>query len=209
MSIYLNEIYSHTLKFFEDRKYKLVKSKNTFEKKQGDFKFKIRLLSHTRSTETAIEMFAYIEHIPTAKIYKKATGFTLLSTIGNEIGMIENNDDNKINNSFYHDIIMLSEDEIPDASKEIMILFDTVAEPYFEKYGNLETVDKVLNDNPDVISVHRNDQYNRYSLGLIVAKLNNRKNYESLEKKYDKLIKEMSEMYIERYSQVKVSISEL
>lgn len=122
--------------------------------------------------------------------------------------MIENNDDGKIDNSFYNDIILESEEDIKNASEEIIDLFTNIAEPYFKRYGDLEAIDRILNDNPDIISVHRNDQYNRYPLGLIVAKLNNRSNYEELKEKYDILIQEMSEIYIERYKQVKEFLKE-
>ncbi|CAM1367729.1 hypothetical protein TPENAI_60277 [Tenacibaculum litopenaei] len=209
MGIYLEKIHGIILQPLNDKGYNFVKSRDIYEKKQGDFKHKIHFFSHKRSTETAIEMFVYIEHIPTAKIYKKATSFNFLpSTIGNEIGMIENNDDGKIDNSFYNDIILESEEDIKNASEEIIDLFTNIAEPYFKRYGDLETIDRILNDNPDIISVHRNDQYNRYPLGLIVAKLNNRSNYEELKEKYDILIQEMSEMYIERYKQVKEFLKE-
>lgn len=209
MGIYLEKIHGIILQPLNDKGYKFVKSKDVYEKKQGDFKYKVHFFSHKRSTETAIEMFVYIEHLPTAKVYKKSTSFNLLlSTIGNEVGRLRDNDDGKIQSHYSNDIILESEEDIKNASEEVIDLFTNIAEPYFKRYGDLETIDRILNDNPDIISVHRNDQYNRYPLGLIVAKLNNRSNYEELKEKYDILIQEMSEMYIERYKQVKEFLKE-
>ncbi|CAL2094072.1 hypothetical protein [Tenacibaculum sp. 190524A05c] len=209
MGKHLSQIHLNISDFLKDNGFKLIKSKDVYEKKQGDFKFIIRFFSHTRSYETAIEMSIYIEHLPTSKIYKKATSFKyLVGTIGNEIGKIRDNDENEIKSHFSENIVIESEADVKEASNIILNLYDSIANPYFNKYGSLHVIDKILNDSPNIISVHRNDQYNRYSLGLIIARLNNRENYDELEKTYNELIKEMADIYIERYELVKKYLKE-
>ena len=206
MSKYREKLYPLLSNFFNERGFILKKTKDSYEKKVGDFKYVFQLYFHHYSSELAIEIHINIYHLPTQKIHKKATGFDSFDIIGCEAGRLVNNITNKdyrITNNEYFDIIIHPEDTLDYAYEKITFILSEIAEPYFKEYGNLTVIDKVLNDKPNIISLHKNEQYFRYPIGLIVAKLNKRKNYKELEEQYDILIKEMSEMYIERYYQVK------
>ncbi len=206
---YKEELLKKLEPFFIEKGFKLIKSRDLIEKKSKDFKFQVHFLFHYRSIETAIEVALSIEHVPTERIYRKATGFSSFGTIGNEIGKLITNDDGKIKSHHSFDIIVDNQNDFDYAIEKITFIIDEIAGDYFRDYGNLYIIDKVLNDNPKVISVHRNDQYYRFPLGLIVAKLSNRDNYYELEKIYDELINDMSEMYIERYNQVKKHLNSI
>ena len=77
------KILSRIYPIAQEKKFEFIKSRNCFKKKNGDFNFKISLLFHRRSIQTAIELFISIEHIPTKYIYKKATKNSSFGTIGN------------------------------------------------------------------------------------------------------------------------------
>ena len=114
-----------------------------------------------------------------------------------------NNKDYRISSHYSANICIQPNDNLDYAFYKILSFYKEVAEPYYKVFGNLNIIDEILNNKPNIISFHKQEQYFRYSIGLIIAKLNNRKNYKELEQQYDILVKEMSEMYIERYNQVK------
>ena len=53
------------------------------------------------------------------------------------------------------------------------------------------------------MSVHANAQYHRCPMGLIIAKLNNRKNYNEIMDIYDKRMSTVNEIDSKRYLSVK------
>ena len=206
MSKYRDKLYPLLSDFFSSRGYFLIKTRDCYEKKFGDITYTFKLYFHHRSSELAIEIIIGIVHMPTHKIHKKATGKSYSNTIGCEAGcLIHNiaNKDYRITKNEYFDIIISPGDSLDYAYEKITFILYEIAVPYYKEFGSLDIIDKVLNDKPTIISLHKNEQYFRYSTGLIIAKLNNRKNYKELKQQYDILVQEMSEVYIERYNQVK------
>lgn len=189
--------------------FKFNKSKGYFEKSSNGCRFIYKPLFHSRSSEIAIELFVLIEYIEAEKIYKKASGHMVFETIGNEVGKLIHNPDGKMIDHRSVDLIIRSESDIYQTAKLAKKYFEEVALPYYETKGCLKEIDRVLNENPDQISVHANVQFFRCPKGLIIAKLAGRKNYHELEKKYDEKMASMSALYKYRYEGIKDYLSKL
>lgn len=189
--------------------FKFSKSKDRYEKVTNGCRLIYSFFFYKRSNEIAIEIFVLIEHIKTAKIYKKATGHTLSNTIGNEVGIIVKNPDGKMKDHRSEDLTIQSENDVNQLEKDILKYFKQVAMPYYESNGSLEKIDEILNANTNEITVHANTQYFRCPNGLIVARLINRANYDELVSIYDKKMEDVSELFKDRYEAVKTHLMEL
>lgn len=186
----IKEIYLKSVNdFFENEGFKLKKSENSFEKNNGNgCLFKFKCLFHKRSYETAIEILINIIHSETEKIYRKVTKFDTEGTIGNQLFTIINNPDGEMKSHYKEkDVFTVSnEDEMIEAVKLTKKYFFEVANPYYLKYGSLESIDKILNEDIDKMSVHCVPWRFRGPKGIIVAKLVKRSNYDELVKVYSK-----------------------
>lgn len=189
--------------------FKYIKSKDRYEKVVDGCRLIYSFLFHRRSDEIAIEIFVLIEHIKTAKIYKKATGHSLSNTIGNEIGKIFRNPNGKMKDHTSENLIIRTERDIKQVERDIIKFFKEIAIPYYETNGSLEKIDEILNANTQEITVHSNTQYFRCPNGLIVAKLTNRLDYDELASIYDKKMEGVSDLFKNRYEAVKTHLIEL
>lgn len=187
--------------------FKLVKSKNWYEKKQADCKLILFFQFHKRSEEIAIEAFCYIQHLETEKVYKTATKHAMSHTIGNEIGKLINNQGQGIQDHSSYELIIETDTDIANASNEIIRLYEAFIKSYFKENSNLNRIDSILNDFPDQINVHSNEQFFRCPKGLIVAKLNGRENFQELEYKYDIKMAKVADLFKSRYEAVKEYLS--
>lgn len=194
---------------FSELGFKFNKSKDRYEKINNGCRLIYSFIFHKRSDEIAIEIFVLIEHIKTAKIYKKATGHILSSTIGNEVGKIFRNPSGKMEDHTSQNLTIQSEKDICLLEKDILKYFNQIAIPYYESNGSLEKIDEILNANTNEISVHANTQYFRCPNGLIVAKLANRVNFDELVSVYDKKMEGISELFKNRYEAVKSHLMDL
>jgi hypothetical protein len=189
--------------------FKFSKSKDRYEKISNGCRLIYSFIFHKRSDEIAIEIFVLIEHIKTAKIYKKATGHSLSNTIGNEIGKIFRNPNGKMKDHTSENLTIQNEKDISQLEKDILQYFKKVAIPYYKSNGSLEKIDEILNANTNEITVHANTQYFRCPNGLIVARLINRINYNELVSTYDMKMEDVSDLFKNRYESVKKYLTEL
>lgn len=78
--------------------------------------------------------------------------------------------------------------DIAKSAEFLCELFDTFAMPFFEKYLDLHEIDHALNDYPDNLRILGAAMYSE-RMGMIVAKILNRKDYDELVQKYSKELK--------------------
>lgn len=74
--------------------------------------------------------------------------------------------------------------EIEYLALELFARFNNDAKPYYEKFANVEAMDRLLNDQPDIHSIHGGVEPLRCQRGLILAKLARRVDYDHLEQVY-------------------------
>lgn len=201
---YLREhLYKALTPEFQTENFTLKKSKDRYEKIQSGFRFSYCFLFHRRSSEVAIEQFIYIEHLETERIYKKSSGYSTSGTIGNEIGKIVRNPNDLMRDHQSMELIVKLEEDLPETIKQIKFLLKEVAIPYYNRFSSLKSLDSILNDRPEEITVHANAQYFRFVKGLIIAKLIGREDYHQLALLYDKKMKTMADVFNERYWRVR------
>ena len=75
-------------------------------------------------------------------------------------------------------------EDIKEWGKIVRKFYNEYALLFFEKYNSVETIDKLLNDNPSEKVIYCNDLGWRIIKGLIAAKLNNNPKYNELRDYY-------------------------
>lgn len=198
-----DKFYTELAGVFISDGFKYLKSKGRFERLDEGIRYSYAFIFHSRTNEVAIESFIYIEHQETERIYKKATGHTTSSTIGNEVGKIIRNPDGLMKDFQSMDLIIETSKDLIKAIDQVVRVFYEVAIPYYNTFNSLDAIDRVLNDEPDTISVHANAQFFRVPKGLITAHLRDRQDLETLLAKYDEKMNGVSDLFQDRYESIK------
>lgn len=174
-----------------------------FIKKTSDAIFIYQLLIYDRTNiQTGqkgflIEPYIWLGLREIEKYYKEITLNTELKrdidfiTIGNSIASLLANPGGiyKVRNQSL-DLFVFEEQNIIYVARQVLQKFKEVALPYILNNANLNSIDLIINSNPDEYKVHtRNDNY-RIIKGLIAAKLNKNPNFKELIGIYDKQIEE-------------------
>lgn len=77
-----------------------------------------------------------------------------------------------------------TEEDIKEWGKIVRMFYEEYAVPFFEKYNSVDSIDKLLNDNPTEKVIYLDDLGWRIIKGLIAAKLNNNPKYNELRDYY-------------------------
>ena len=77
-----------------------------------------------------------------------------------------------------------SEDDVPQAADALLQVFHDFAEPYFERFSALSTIDSELNEKPREETPNRIVPWLWCATGSIVARLVDRPNYGDLAEVY-------------------------
>jgi hypothetical protein len=83
-------------------------------------------------------------------------------------------------------------EQVAEVAAQLINDFEAVALSYFDTNGDLRRIDSLLNDEPDANCVHYLMEYLRCAHGLIVARLNNRQDYQALVEKYRQKMRQFS-----------------
>ncbi|MEQ8573823.1 MAG: hypothetical protein RIB63_07165 [Fulvivirga sp.] len=80
------------------------------------------------------------------------------------------------------------EGDLKNVVAVLLEIFEKVALPYFDKYDNLELIDKLLNSDPNEQTVHKGNTAMRAHIGIIVARLVGNVKYPELVESYHDII---------------------
>lgn len=182
--------------------FKLNKLKSQFILDKEDCRNIFSLVIIKRSGGYVLEPNIYIQIKEVEYIYQLITkldsaNFNDSITIGGTLGNLLGNPSGELVQieSLTFPLFEMSDIEI--AINEIVQLFNNFCLKYFEKNSNLNTVNKLLNENPEKRTVHMILNPERCTKGLIAAYLTN-------SPKYDELV----EVYAQKMELVKGSLKE-
>jgi hypothetical protein len=117
--------------------------------------------------------------------------------------MAEENADGIFRKNPFLNFYFNDEDSLNGCIDFLVYCFENAALPYFEEYDTLNKIDNALNNNPDYLSKHLVINPLRCIIGLIIAKLLNKQNYNDLMSIYDKQIQIASIEYIQEFNNLK------
>ena len=180
------------------RGFRLVKSQESFRKKQVGIKWTYRL-QFLNYVDYKVEPAMSIRIDEVEKVFHRTSGFgknSTAPTIGKALWSFV-----KDHKQFVYDLGHI--DQAPQIASWIESAFDTVAAPWFGKYSTVAAIDSLLNadpDNPHGDSVYFILSYAQYAHGLIAARLNQRLDYDDLAVTYSKALKRIDEgFYSDRF----------
>jgi len=105
---------------------------------------------------------------------------------------------------------VMTDDDVRPVAEQLVALFDAKAVPYFDRYGSLQMIDHVLNDDPSKYTPNCPYGLPRETRGLIVAKLVGRSSYGELEAYYrSRLVKLNDGFYAPQFEALVASIATL
>ncbi|MCP3898402.1 MAG: hypothetical protein GY707_01560 [Desulfobacteraceae bacterium] len=155
--------------------FKLIKGKGWYIRGDGDITEKFWVVFYDTplgyrvvpSVAIRIEQIEKVFHLSSnfEKKYQKHT-----STIESEIWRWQGDQDK------YQYNLEVDED-IDLVVANLLCDFNGLCQEFYENYSSIDAVDALLNDDPEQNSVFQLLDYSRCSHGVIVAKLNGRKNY--------------------------------
>jgi hypothetical protein len=129
---------------------------------------------------TGVYIYVGIDMID--KILSKILDFEYSKSIGGG-GTLSSSTSIYFNELNYRYEIKTLED-IKEWGKIVRKFYEEYAVPFFEKYNSVDTIDKLLNDNPTEKVIYCDDMGWRIIKGLIAAKLNNNPKYNDLRDYY-------------------------
>jgi len=197
--IYIEEIRG----FFEKNGFKL-KDGNFFIKTTSDFEYGIVFTFTKWSDGFYMKPNLYLHYLPVDEIFKNATGFSN-GFIYCEAGLIFGNSDFEITDNHAEILHRIeNNNEIKNSRNQIYELYHKKIVPYFERFSHLNYLDEVFNSNPLRFTCSNYKNFNRYSVALILAKLNKRNDYNELLEIYENEIQKSSNRKIQdRFFEVK------
>lgn len=170
-------------------RYKLDKTNLQFIYDNEKYTNIFNLTFYKRTLGYAVEPNIWIQIKAIENIYHEICSrekkyFKDTITIGSSCGnLIENTDGEfKQNNSLTFPIE--NDEDIEGVTEQIFSIFSDIALPYFNKYSNLNIVDSIYNDKPEIRTVHKILNPERCTKGLIAAYLVKNPKYLELESVY-------------------------
>jgi hypothetical protein len=162
--------------------FKFIKSEDGFKR---NLKNRIDLIRfnfyyyNIGGNSTAIEPWIYIQEKSIAKLYSQFSVWEKqyimgkLYSIGGKMTTIYELDDYAPNNKDFGEIrwSIENDSDIDTVLPMISNSIDIVALPYFDKYGSIEAIEKILNDTDNELTKHCSINPLRFAHGLIAAKL--------------------------------------
>jgi hypothetical protein len=192
-----------------ERGYKLRLANDLFWRTENDFIYhwQTRCLSGSQGVE--IEPAIGIRSETIERIFHQTSTFAPqyhsgTSTIGASLVNLEG-----VGLREYRCPITTDDDVLPVVER-LMVLFETKAIPYFERYRSLEAIDHLLNDQLDERVPGCSFGLPRETRGLIVAKLVDRPNYQELVEFYrSRIVKVSSGFHVPQFEALVVSLEAL
>jgi hypothetical protein len=193
----------------QERGYRLQSVSDRFVRSVGDFSYRYhtRFLNGSQGVEVEPEIgirseaVEYIFHKTSTYAPQYHSG---TPTIGASLVNLEG-----VDLMTYRCPVTTDDDVLPVADK-LMVLFETKAIPYFERYGSLEAIDHLLNDRLDERVPGCSFGLPRETRGLIVAKLVARPNYQELVEFYrSRIVKVSSGFHVPQFEALVASLETL
>ena len=179
--------------------FKLLVSKDRFEKKSGDINALFQLVCLNGKPGYRIQPNVGIRIERVEKIFHQTSGFESkfqkdTATMGGSIGMFLHRDRRAC------EFLLKAESEIVPVAEEVARAFRDFAVPYYDRWGSLAAIDGELNDKPTEPSLHRSMPWFRCSTGIIVAKLRGRLGYDQLAALYtETMAADNKGFYLQRF----------
>lgn len=138
----------------------------------------MQLLVHVYGGYWQVTPHIYIRNREIEEYYDRLTNSTIdFVTIGGELSVLMTKQLNPSEPIKYN---IATESQLNYCISDISQKMNSFGEEYFEKYNNLSALDKILNDQPELRSIHMIVNPTRCIRGLIVAKLINNPKIENL-----------------------------
>lgn len=142
---------------------------------------------------------------------KEEAYFQYTAVLGNNLGELMAYIDS--GNEIRHDV---RNQHLIERDEDIGTVMTTISEnvrkyllPYFDLNHSIERIDVLLNSSPADLVVHTLSYPNRAMMGLIAAKLVNRKDYEKLRAIYDENLIDAADEAKREYESLKVLLSKM
>jgi hypothetical protein len=167
---------------------------------------------HIGGNATIIQPWISIEEKSIARLYKKYSAWDkqLISSktesIGGKMTKIYELDDYAPDNKDFGNVewVIEKESDMRIIQPMIMDALYIIALPYFEKYGNLNAIERILNDTSQELTKHCSLNPLRFSHGLIAAKLLNKDNFGDLQIYYNNYLtsKDVPNQWMEDFNSI-------
>jgi hypothetical protein len=193
--LFLDELQKHLAPY----NFRLVRAMDWFARKEGNITRIFQVSFHNSASGFGIVPGLGIRIHEVEKLYHDACGVE--KTFRSHTLTI-NPALRDISKDVEYEYSLQSPQDIPPLTEKIVRVFRNTALPIFESSSSLEEIDKILNDEPDKETPYYGIYLRQYK-GIIVAKLNNRKDYEYLTELYRNKLKEIAgDFYIEDYEKI-------
>ena len=169
---------------------------SAFVKQDGDIRFMFQVALAERHGVLACTPDVGIRSERVEQVFHRTSEFSdadaqNTSTLGVNVKLLTR--------SSSYDVSVANSGEIEDAAEKLLRAFREVAVPYFVEFGSLKGIDSALNSDPSERCVHMINERARCSKGLIVAKLLEREDYQTLRDTYDRKVSSAGEMTYKKY----------
>ena len=182
-----------------DAGYRLKPAKDSFVRRLDDASWNYQLVFLDSGTGWRVQPSVGIRIERVEDIFHQTSGFEAkyqkdTVTIGSFVGSIKGGGNRDC------EFRVNSEHDVPQAADALLQVFHDVAEPYFERFSALSTIDSELNDRPREGTPNRVAPWLRCATGSVVARLVDRPNYGDLVQVYlDTMRTSDKGFYLERY----------
>ena len=181
----LQTVYGYLANELKNLGFKYIPKQSLLLKEDNNAFYTFQVLAYNRTVVDTqekgwlLEPDVWITVKSVEEVYKEITVNKVLVklsdflTLGNSLANLQGNPDgiNKFRNQSF-DIVVFNEMEIIQAQKNILNAFNKIGLNYFNKYGNIESADLLLNQHPKDYNVHMSNDSWRFIKGIISAKLN-------------------------------------
>ncbi len=180
------------------------KANNEFIRDRGDFRDRIHLTLTSFNGSISLRIFIYLKYKPLEKILMDLLGIKREITIGNEAEIILNRRNNIDEDCIKLSVFLMDDQDVTTAIDMLKRYSRLLIFPYFEKYSEIENLEKLFNNEPfeeHPVDIGGNTDY-RCFRGLILADMVGNKN-KAVVDFYDKLILRCPEESILEYKKLK------
>ncbi|PQJ18320.1 hypothetical protein [Nonlabens tegetincola] len=194
-----NLFFSKVEDIIQQNDFKIYKSSCKANRKQGDFLHQIDFGFISRSSSKILEITVSITSLKLNDLYFEITGSKLEMTMGNTLRLIIEQDDDVMKIKPFWELEVTNEHLIDKVAFKFVRWMDSDILPYFEGYSSIGEVDKAFNSNPLAMTRHTSKQFQRCTVGLLAAYLNNNKNLNELLELYDNEMKAGGYFFVEEH----------
>lgn len=182
--------------------FKLYRSSNKAERKRDGFLNKINFGFISRSNTTILNINISIWCLKLNDLYYEITGSKLGMTIGNTLRLIIEQDDDVMQVKPFWELDVTNEHSIDKVAYKFIEWMESDISPYFENYSNIQEIDKAFNKNPLAMTRHTSKQFQRCTVGLLAAYLNNNNDLKRLLELYDNEMQTGGYSFVEEHFDV-------